>query len=447
MKPLRDGNDVDAIIQREVFKAPSMPQEEVVSCIRSIEALDREALLVLMFNTRWVTYALVPYVVDIASGNVRRKRILHKSKEEQVDTPSDAISEIESDEDSAPETTQSESSFLAACFVLFYDLIESQPKDILAGAFLRSGIVRSVQESMIDGFLKASREYVRTYREFSKTLVTVVHLGESADRVNELSAELAVYEGVVGGNQLTLYGTIRHIAYLNGKADSLRRRIVQAYRRIAYKLARRHSPADGSFVLDNFQNGCVGLVKAVAYYDPNEPSRFARYAVWWVRQYMLLALKDSSNFVRLAQTAWSNFQRYDDIAVKLAVLRGESEVTDETVVVADLVEREQLITHESVKKGVDQLRSLRENIRTAHVWSIERPANDEEGYTPTTTLVDPATVDQHDNESVELSFAYLTEKERRWMFMQHGMSAKLGARVRNIDLLDERLRQKWIASQ
>jgi RNA polymerase primary sigma factor len=54
----------------------------------------------------------------------------------------------------------------------------------------------------------------------------------------------------------------------------------------------------GARVDDLVQEGNIGLLKAIEHYDPNKGTRFATYAVWWIRAYIQRYLQDNRSQVR-----------------------------------------------------------------------------------------------------------------------------------------------------
>lgn len=54
----------------------------------------------------------------------------------------------------------------------------------------------------------------------------------------------------------------------------------------------------GARMDDLVQEGNIGLLKAIEHYDPKKGTRFATYAVWWIRAYIQRYLQDNRSQVR-----------------------------------------------------------------------------------------------------------------------------------------------------
>ena len=79
------------------------------------------------------------------------------------------------------------------------------------------------------------------------------------------------------------------------------KRLVSANLRLVVKIAFEYR----SFyvnILDLIQEGNVGLMKAVARFDPTKGARLGYYASWWIRSYILKYLLDNFRLVKIGTT-------------------------------------------------------------------------------------------------------------------------------------------------
>lgn len=74
------------------------------------------------------------------------------------------------------------------------------------------------------------------------------------------------------------------------EAEQARERLVEANLRIVVKLAHEYR-GRGVSVDDLVSEGNLGLLEAAERFDPSRGVRFVTYAVWWIRKFMLAALR------------------------------------------------------------------------------------------------------------------------------------------------------------
>lgn len=71
--------------------------------------------------------------------------------------------------------------------------------------------------------------------------------------------------------------------------------------RLVVKIANDYRPLHGN-VLDLVQEGNLGLLLAIQRFDPARGVRFASYAGWWIRAFILRYLMESKRIVRMGTT-------------------------------------------------------------------------------------------------------------------------------------------------
>ena len=84
--------------------------------------------------------------------------------------------------------------------------------------------------------------------------------------------------------------------------EKARDRLVMPNYRLVLSAAFRFS-AKGMDQTDLFQEGIIGLHKAVFRFDPDREIRFSTYATYWIRQAIRKALVDRSTLIRVPQAA------------------------------------------------------------------------------------------------------------------------------------------------
>lgn len=79
-----------------------------------------------------------------------------------------------------------------------------------------------------------------------------------------------------------------------------REEFVKLNLKLVLSVANKYSSFSGNFTeLDIIQEGNVGLLNAIAKYDPSKGNKFSTFAVWWIHQSIKRALEDKTRTVRV----------------------------------------------------------------------------------------------------------------------------------------------------
>ncbi len=73
----------------------------------------------------------------------------------------------------------------------------------------------------------------------------------------------------------------------------------------------------GVSLLDLINEGNLGLIKAAEKFDPDRGFHFISYAVWWIRQSIILAISQKSSLIRLPLNRTADLQKIERVHKKL----------------------------------------------------------------------------------------------------------------------------------
>jgi len=77
-----------------------------------------------------------------------------------------------------------------------------------------------------------------------------------------------------------------------------REQMVRSNLRLVVNIAKRYA-GRGMSLGDLIEEGNLGLIKAVDYFDPSRGTRFSTYAAWWIKQSMRRAIANQSRTIRV----------------------------------------------------------------------------------------------------------------------------------------------------
>jgi RNA polymerase primary sigma factor len=77
-----------------------------------------------------------------------------------------------------------------------------------------------------------------------------------------------------------------------------RNRLINANLRFVVRIAKRYQ-GQGLPLSDLINEGNIGLIKAAGHFDADKGFHFITYAVWWVRQSILMAIAEKSRIIRM----------------------------------------------------------------------------------------------------------------------------------------------------
>jgi RNA polymerase primary sigma factor len=130
------------------------------------------------------------------------------------------------------------------------------------------------------------------------------------DSLEKYLSEIARIEMITPEEEAELARLIR-----GGDMAALEK-LTKANLRFVVSVAKQYQ-GHGLTLSDLINEGNVGLIKAAQRFDETKGFKFISYAVWWIRQSIMLAIVEHSRLVRLPLNKAGNYARINKIASQL----------------------------------------------------------------------------------------------------------------------------------
>jgi len=271
--------------------------------------------------------------------------------------------------------------------------------------------VRAMFEELAEDFLRITEGYKDMCSE-EAILCSALRPAMGA-KLGSIRLGKDAIERATGLTQDRLYGTISGVQYHYDRYLELRNVIIQPYLRLVFAEAGKLSGDQRSIFEDAFQSGVFGLIRAISTFFLARQTYFSGYARWWVRQSILLALKEEVSFFRIPSAVWHVYNKLE---------RGER-------------------VEENSEK-------IRQYVNVIKLVPIEQPVQQGEGTVKLLdTLIDADYTEQ--NEETELGRAVgkmlqsLDLTTQKYVCLKFGVISHLEANsgLSDMDILKEQLRQ------
>jgi len=212
-------------------------------------------------------------------------------------------------------------------------------------------------------------------------------------------------------------------------------RIIKANLRFVVSIAKKYQTS-GISLLDLINEGNMGLIKAAEKFDPDRGFHFISYAVWWIRQAIILAISQKATLIRLPLNRTADIQKIDKVHKKLEHKLGREPTASEIAEDLDMDDEE-----------INHLRNI-----TQDYVSLDSSYGDSEDTTILSMIVDQR-IDSPDQKVLDESLSNalediletLTESERQIIIMRYGIDGNQPMSLQQIGdkfhLSKERIRQ------
>ena len=119
---------------------------------------------------------------------------------------------------------------------------------------------------------------------------------ESLSSISLLMKDITKYPLLSKEDEIEAFSALE-AAKTSDEIKRIKEHIVNANYRLVFSIAKRYAKDDD--IMDKFQTGCIGLMKAVDMFDYKKGYKFSTYATWWIRQAITRSMADTERLIRI----------------------------------------------------------------------------------------------------------------------------------------------------
>ncbi len=187
---------------------------------------------------------------------------------------------------------------------------------------------------------------------------------------------------------------------------------------------------------DLINEGNIGLMKAIKYFDPKKGVKFLSYAIWWIRQSIMKALDERSQLIRIPSDQKTKIRKIKKAEMEYFQKYGELPTIEELSKITGLPKKEIEASYEIFHKELSLDRPFTESEKRTWEEMLEQKAlpSPEEFYKK-----------EYIKERIKKSLNELDKKEREIISLYFGIEDDIPRSLEEIgkimNLSKERVRQ------
>jgi len=389
-------------LRKLVFSVPLLHQDEVIKLFDQIDRCIFPTVYTILESSMSSFEEILQIVIKVAAGNTYGKNIYEKTEEHRE--------EEENRETECRGTyREHEIEFLSKVYEIFrlYAIFSTPDTKARSDYDIQKAMhgcsfIRGVYEDILSNFVTITDTYEQLHWD-----ALHAKINNEYDRYHKVIGEITNIDRSFKFNKLSFYIS-REAKRIYTKYMELRAMIITPYLRSVYSTA-KCTARNPHQMLDNFQNGSIGLMRAVSCYSTKRKACFASVAKFWVKQMMLLSIKEDSNFVKLPVSTWQAYTQLEKAKIKFGL-------SDDNIVEIA----------KAAKMPLKKSKSIYHTVKIAQVYSLNRTYDVDEKLTLEDIMTNEDRLGGYVDPFINLLREYcdtanLTDMELKIIALRHGM--------------------------